>query len=307
MEVLLLTNSRDGSSDIIANLLNKKKIHFLRWNIDLWDKYEILINDFFFEIKDPLHRKVSSINKVKILWRKPFSDYVDLNPKYSKFSAGDRQFIKSQIKTVLYSLVSLAGDYSNIFIDPTKQMFFPKIKQLKLAKPYFNILPYEFSVLKNYKYIKNSITKPLGNSQVDNQIMYTTRLNQSDVHRPYPWFFQEGIYNGQDVTCVYIKGEVFFYKCEYLRSEENLDWRIEINSKDQSKWSKLDHENLTIFKKKVVSLMNDFKLNYGRLDFLLSKNELFFLECNPNGQFGWLDNIENPVLHKKFLNAFLEH
>lgn len=182
-----------------------------------------------------------------------------------------------------------------------------KIRQLRVAKKYFDILPYEFSILNDNKKIQNSITKPLEDSKVGEEILYTTRLNQGNAYRPFPWFFQKGLLNGKDITCVYIDNEVFFYECEFKRSNKNIDWRTEINKKKQSKWKKFEHKKLTFYKKGVLSLMNNFELNYGRLDFILADNTLYFLECNPNGQFGWLDDFSTLKLHKKFLNAFIKN
>ncbi len=35
--------------------------------------------------------------------------------------------------------------------------------------------------------------------------------------------------------------------------------------------------------------MQDTCLHYGRFDFLLAGNTYYFLEVNPNGEWGWLD------------------
>jgi hypothetical protein len=47
-------------------------------------------------------------------------------------------------------------------------------------------------------------------------------------------------------------------------------------------------------------------LRYGRLDFLSSQDELTFLEVNPNGQFGWLDEPDSWPLHRAVLDAALD-
>ena len=156
---------------------------------------------------------------------------------------------------------------------------------------------------------KESVTKALNNSGVGDKVLYTTKVNQDELTRPYPWFIQEALINGRDVTCVYIKGEVFFYYCEYKRGSKNIDWRTEINKDNQSKWLPLINKNLKQLKKKVCELMNEFELNYGRLDFIEQQDNFYFLEVNPNGQFGWLDFIKNDnkfILHNKFTDAFLE-
>ena len=77
MEVLILTNSFDGTSNIIQEILKKKDIKFLRWNVDLWDKYEIYFDQDHFSITDPVNNSISSKNDLKILWRKPFIDLMN--------------------------------------------------------------------------------------------------------------------------------------------------------------------------------------------------------------------------------------
>lgn len=306
MEILILTNSFDGSADIISQILTKKKIKFLRWNIDLWDDYEIIFNEINFKITDPLNTTVSSNNSPKVLWRKPFTDYIKIKPNY-KISENDLIFAGTEIKSVLHSIISITRDKGGNFIDPIDEIRLPKLKQLQIAKKFFQILPYEFSISKSYLNISNVITKPLGNSAVGEKIFYTTKVNQKDVIRPFPWFFQKMINKGKDVTAVYIDGEVFFYYCEFKRGSNSIDWRVEINQKDQSKWFLLEHKNLNELKEKTRSLMKEFNLKYGRLDFIEENDIFYFLECNPNGQFGWLDDTKTFHLHNKFVEAFLKN
>jgi hypothetical protein len=311
MKVLILTNSFDGSADIIQKILKKKKIKFLRWNIDLWNKYEIYFNQDNFSITDPLNRSISSTKDLKVLWRKPFIDLMnfDFSRKYLNKDA-DNEYAKSEIKAVIHSIMAITRDKKKHFIDPLDEHRLPKLKQLNIAKNYFEILPYEFSILKKKKFFKESITKPLNNSEVGNKILFTTKVNQNDLKRPYPWFIQKAIPNGKDVTCVYINNNIYFFYCEYKRGGKNIDWRIEINTKSQSKWLPLFDKNLKKLKSKVSKLMKKFKLKYGRLDFIEQNGKYYFLEVNPNGQFGWLDLINNNekfMLHNKFVNSFLKN
>jgi hypothetical protein len=306
MEILILTNSYDGTADIISQILKKKEIKFLRWNIDLWDEYEIQFNSNGFKVSDPLNNFVSSNNELRVLWRKPFSDYMKMKPQ-KKIKQADLLFAGTEIKTVLHSIMSFSRENKKNFIDPIDEIRLPKLKQLKIARKYFEILPYEFSILKSYLNFKNIITKPLGSSSVEKKILYTSRVNQTDVIRPYPWFFQKAVEKGRDITAVFIDGEVFFYYCEFKRGKNSLDWREEINQKNQSKWILLKHKNLEKLKKNTRSMMSELKLKYGRLDFIDYNDIFYFLECNPNGQFGWLDDTSTYYLHNKFVNAFLKN
>ena len=308
MKVLILTNSLDGSSDIIVKILKKKNIKFLRWNIDLWDKYEIYFNQNYFEISDPLNNSVSTKDKLKILWRKPITDYMYYGFKDEEKNP-DHEYAKSEIRSVLHSIISITRESKkkSIFIDPIDEFNLPKLKQLSIAKKYFKILPYEFSILKKNINFKKSVTKPLGNSMVGKKIMYTSLVDQDKVIRPYPWFFQEALIEGKDVTSVFIKDESFFFYCDFNRKKNAIDWRKEINTSKQSKWFPLKHKFLNSLKKNNLLLMKKFKLNYGRLDFIQKGDDFYFLECNPNGQFGWLDNPKTYYLHSKFVDAFLKY
>ena len=40
---------------------------------------------------------------------------------------------------------------------------------------------------------------------------------------------------------------------------------------------------------RICAFMDEAKLSYGRLDFLLMNAMAWFLEVNPNGQYAWLD------------------
>jgi hypothetical protein len=306
MEILILTNSFDGTADIISQILAKKKIKFLRWNIDLWDNYEIIFNENKFQITDPLNITVSSNNSLKVLWRKPFTNYINIKPN-RQISQSDLTFAGTEIKSVLHSIMSITRDNGRNFIDPIDEIKLPKLKQLKAAKKYFKILPYEFSINKSYLNIEDAIAKSLGTSAVGEKILYTTKVNQKDVIRPYPWFFQKMINKGKDITAVYIDEEVFFYYCEFKRGSNSIDWRVEINQKDQSKWFLLEHKSLNELKEKTKLLMKEFNLRYGRIDFIEENDIFYFLECNPNGQFGWLDDFNTLYLHNKFVDAFLKN
>ena len=306
MEVLILTNSFDGTSDIISRILKEKKVHFLRWNVDLWENYEIAFNEDFFEIKDTAKNKVTSKNKLKVLWRKPFIDYLDFKKNHN-LRDEDKSYARTEIKNILQSILAITRSNKGLnFIDPIDEYRTPKLYQLKIAKKYFKIPSYEFSILKSKKKISNSIIKPLGNSEVGKKILYTTRVNQKKVLRPYPWFFQQAIDGGSDVTCVYICGSTYFYECDFKRDKKSIDWRKEINKKNQSKWHKLKHIKLKLLTHQTKKFMQDMNLNYGRLDFIRQKDNFYFLECNPNGQFGWLDDFEKFTLHKKFIDCFLK-
>ena len=76
MEVLILTNSFDGTANIIQEILKKKNIKFLRWNVDLWDKYEIYFDQDHFSITDPVSNSISSKNNSSL---KSSNSFINFN------------------------------------------------------------------------------------------------------------------------------------------------------------------------------------------------------------------------------------
>jgi hypothetical protein len=151
------------------------------------------------------------------------------------------------------------------------------------------------------------ITKPLGNPQIgEENIFYTHRVSSGDLFRPYPWFVQEALIGGRDITCVYIHGRSYFYECEFARHADAIDWRTEINTPQQSAWHLIEAAITDAWSHSVIEYMRRCKLHYGRLDFILHGDTLFFLECNSNGQFGWLDCADSLYLHHAFLDAALD-
>ena len=64
---------------------------------------------------------------------------------------------------------------------------------------------------------------------------------------------------------------------------------------------KLEHITEEIIQDYVFDL-----LKYGRLDFIIGGSEPQFLEVNPEGQFGWLDDEDGLPLHNEVADAILD-
>lgn len=300
--LLILSNSYDGTADILSSLCHRDEL--FRFNIDQWSQYDIRATTESIILSDPVGRRIDALHRdTLLLWRKPI-------PHSTEFEHGrpDRTVLSSQLLSLLRGIHRTLTPRRQVgLIEPESDNRLAKIFQLVSAKNYFAVPDWELSNLKSAIASNDVITKMLGNPQLpDGRIIYTTAVDKHNLARPFPWFLQETISNGQDITCVYIGGECFYFRSSYLRSAESLDWRLEINTEDESPWSSIPPEEIGNPDEKIRSLMQEWNLHYGRLDFILdAKKTLWFLECNPNGQFGWLDDRETLTLHKKFLSAVL--
>jgi len=294
----------DGSSDVLVQIARKAKIEIFRYNIDLFKAYEIICTKSQFTISDPEGRVVDvRSDGYKLLWRKPFLDLL-LNEK------SDTTFpiLRGNLSSVLRTIIETARARGLIsLVEPYADERLTKLKQLHDAAELFNVPDYVFSILENRFHQTEAITKALGGAtSSDNKVLFTSKVAPSDLERPFPWFVQSAITGGKDITAVYIDGKTWFFECAYPRSEQNLDWRTEINTLGQSQWRPWKNGESIELQLRVEKLLKKWNLRYSRLDFILDNdNILWFLECNPNGQFGWLDD-EDLNLHKAFLASSLK-
>lgn len=304
LDVLILTNSLDQTASELVKIFHDLGVqNVCRWNIDLADKYEIVFSIDGWSITDPLGRcfRVTEV-PVALVWRKPFLDQLQ-----GLGDDGSRRYVRSQIDALMLSMVEINRSNGGRFIvEPNSDRKVPKLLQLKVAARYFRVPEYRFSLLKSDEFPGFVVTKSLFDAIVgDNKVLFTTVVEPNELERPFPWFLQSAITGGTDITAVFINGQVNWYACEFSRHEDSVDWRIEINTEHQSPWHEVDRKISEVWDPGVLELMNDLKLSYGRLDFIQDTDGLlWFLEVNPNGEFGWLDDEERS-LHKSFAKAVL--
>ena len=189
-------------------------------------------------------------------------------------------------------------------VNPYLEMSFSKLMQLKSAEEFFNVPNWEFKTSDYSSELKEMVVKPIGYPMLSNgKTLFTNLVLPPDLEQPFPWLFQEPIIEGTDVTCVYIDGQCHWYESSFERMPSSIDWRREIQTEKESPWVKIPEESLLDLTESVRNFMNSSGLKYGRLDFIRDRHGIsWFLECNVNGEFGWLDDVEEK-LHNVFLDA----
>jgi hypothetical protein len=122
------------------------------------------------------------------------------------------------------------------------------------------------------------------------KVLYTTRVDQRRLDFRNPWFLQEFIEAEFDVTIQLVGADLFGFQ-RRRQPGETVDWRKEQNySSNVREWQPIEltpEEN-----NQIRSFISAENLDWGRLDLLRTLNgELIFLEFNANGQFGFLDPL----------------
>jgi len=291
----------DGTADFIVRILGDTGSEVFRWNIDLWADYEVCVSDGKFEIRDRAGRVIDLLKSdYSLLWRKPILSQIPQIPGRSDWGV-----IKGQFGSFLQAAVAHASNQGRVrLIEPFADKRLPKLIQLDLAQQLFEVPKWEFSTSES-QFSNRSVAKFLSEMQLaDGRILYSTLVQPNSLERPYPWFLQKPIIGGVDVTCTFILGEIRFWECDYVRNSENIDWRIEINTSNPGSWVEITDAVPDKLKVSVENFMGRAGLHYSRSDFIRDdEGTYWFLECNPNGQFGWLDD-EDLSLHQAFVSAF---
>ena len=271
MKTLIITNSYDVTTDILITGIGYENI--FRLNFDLLSDYSIHITSESFSIKSP--KKIIYENEIsKVYWRKPFN---------TKNNLYDHEFLeRKQIVKQIFNILLNQG--KAVLVDPNKVLAIGKLLQLRIAKEYFHIPEWEM-ILNHSSIFSNCVTKSLSSSVIDSdKILYTTKVKTEELDLSEAWHLQKFIEKEKDLTIVYVNGELFPFELAVTLNE--TDWRKEQISNPKI-WK--PHNLRKNVCKSVQLFMEKLKLNYGRLDFIIYKDEYYFLEVNINGQWAFLD------------------
>lgn len=139
------------------------------------------------------------------------------------------------------------------------------------------------------KRVNTILTQSVNISDLDN-------LNEKDFSVS-PTLMQQKIQKKYDIRVFCVNNKIFSF---LIYPPDNaitpIDWR-ELTSKSKYEQFELPSDIIN----KINDFMSYYKLFYGSFDFILdNKEDFWFLECNPDGQWAWLDNIVNGEISECF-------
>lgn len=287
----IFTNSFDATTDLIIKFFDKR-IDIFRFNSDLLCDYSITWRPGQWEIKNLVTLEVlNSRNILTAYWRKP------LEMLSAEIPGFPESYYCHEIRYAFREIInSIARKRLFRLVEPFAERRVGKFYQLEAARKYFDIPDTLFGLNLSKELLATHfmreigvVTKSLSGAEVsDKHVMYTTRIELGELDTEKPWLLQALSKADYDVTCAFVLGKCFWARRSRSSMGHSLDVR-EAQSADN------DWEDCSATKQqemKVIGLMRDLGLDFGRLDFLACKGELIFLEVNPNGQFAWID-IDN--------------
>lgn len=299
IDILLITNKGDITTDFVIKQLTEAKANFYRLNTeDFLGKVSLNFNFYkneFTLLDNQRKIKIDLLQIKSVYFRRPIMP----NIKENDLTKGEENFVLNEIT---YYLEGLYKVLKNAFwISPVYAIreAESKIHQLQVAKELgFNIPP---SLMTNEKEIAEkfinkfeSIIKPIKTGFIEDEgsekIIFTTLFNnrsQLDRIKICPTYFQKFINKTADVRVTVIGNKVFpaqILSQEY--AETKIDWRKSERIKLKYEKIELPQTLYDLF----IDLTKKLGLNFGAIDFVKDGNGNFiFLEINPNGQWAWIE------------------
>lgn len=309
-QVLIVTCKQDLHPTSVINLLNENQIPFFRLNT------EALMTDYIFSwtcinqeidlhIKDLNTKKEIYLSQIHSVWyrRAPYPSEMP----YTVDEKVDKHNIEEAKQFYLYLMYYISDFYSigNHFWDKyanSKLNQFREAIKLGVKIPDTCLTNNKRDLNDFISKFDNVILKPLHDygiwySADRTYPLYATKISSSSLLLQSEEsisqtvnFCEDYVEKKYEVRVTVMGNHIFACKLDSQSQTEDtgkIDWR-------QGYDHQLRHE--------LIQLPNDieefcrkylrrFHLNFGCFDFILTpKDEYVFLECNPNGQWGWIED-----------------
>ena len=313
--ILVLTSKRDGHINGVGNHFDAAHVPWVRVNTEDFAKnVRININPTdgtgFIRVLDSNHN--FALKSISAVWyRKP--DPVDLS--HFLLDKASLEYVEAEFNETLQGIYALLSRTLWINNPLTSRLAHRKMLQLLVARSVglstpptiiTNSIQNALEFAESVKWdiaIKSlgavTVTSHRGDSETQYG-MFTRRIGKEELITlqdkiPYmPTLFQQYIDKEYElrVTCV---GEQIFPCRIYSQNKEvtSEDYRFDTRN--------LQHELCAIpeIAHKLLAYMKAFKLNFGCFDIIFSKSgEFIFLECNPNGQWLWIEQLTGAPISK---------
>jgi len=302
--LLLLSNSLDGTADVIVGLCADRGVPVFRFNIDLWAKYRFAWTHDGFAIQDPTGRSMTSEAMSACLWRRPS---LRDTPDWEGGSSEDRAATEAE----LHVLIREIGDWARSrgllrLIEPSGPRRVGRLAQMRIARGFFTVpdwaIGWGFRWPPGRRMVKRLTTEAIG--ERGDRFIFVQSVDADRLSPDWPWLLQEAAEGSRDATVLFVQGRCYGFQMEETRSQLGVeDWRNR-NGAHKAKWRTWDLP--PGLGQRIGDYMKRLGLRFGRLDFIIDDDRVVFLEVNPNGQFGWLDDPEGWPLHNAVLDAVID-
>lgn len=295
--ILLVTNARDLTTDYIVLELQRRALPFIRLNTERLpaalvrfgmasnDDWEIRLGD------DHIQGRLITA----AYFRRPGAPEVDPDVTDS----GERGYCEAEWAALLKSLyLRLEGRWLNspsvIGLAEDKPRQLVLAHQLGFATPQA-VVTNDAAVLETFVSEGRSVAKPLREALLEGseeRVIFTSRVERATAREARaiasaPIILQREVLKHADIRVTVVGDRVFAARIHsQVDTESEVDWR-------RGNSAALRHEAFELpgdISELCVQMVRDLGLVYGAIDLIEDEHNAFwFLECNPNGQWAWIE------------------
>lgn len=236
-----------------------------------------------------------------VYWRKPFIPSAKADDPQKHFEREQRRYVLKS----LCLLAKLKGAW--LLVDPDYESAAPRPVQLLVAGRHFRVPRWQIAAGGRIDLNRDRVVKSLVPVPVDGKhFLSTQRIPPETTLAPdYTWYVQDCVDATHDVTVVYCCGRLWAFELSRGQLGDQVDWRLFGDNHRPTSWqpTQIPMSDASA----IPRFMGALGLHFGRLDFLRdTKGNLWFLEVNPNGQFGWLETGGSLGMHDWIFDCALK-
>lgn len=303
--ILILSNKWDVTVDFVVAQLHSRGIKFMRINTEDLASGRATIRLPELRILVSKHGHVHDLTEaINVIWnRRPGKPFDDI-PKAARPSLAIQNFVNDQWYSWLEGIQLIPGiawvnhPRSNDTIEnKPRQLLLASKLGFEIPETLITNDPTEAKKLAKFHgnhFVAKALYSPLIEEPNEDFFIFTSIIKNPDAIpdeeiRVSPIIFQQALIPKIDYRVTVVREKVFAVKIERLDEKPiEIDWRME---KDDLRFlpCKLpsDLENLC---RRYVEECN---LLFGAIDIVEHRGRFFFLEINPNGEWGWLQKPNN--------------
>lgn len=300
VDVLIISNKYDFTTDFVCIELRKRNINYVRLNRDSFAEYKIAfnINKGKLSIEINKRRYIITENLRSVYYRAP----TYFRETFIKQFSAEDQLFNSQWMAFIRNL---------LFFDGAKWMNNPshtykaenKILQLKYAKniglkiPDTLVTNNKQALSENMRYAVKSLDTALFTIEEKEAFFYTNTIEPQDFNSYditlFPLIIQDDLEPKIDYRITIAGEDIFCTKILENNKGVPGDWRQKKNS---LQFVNTDLPNS--IKEKCFELLKKFNLTFGGIDLVEFNDDFYFIEINPNGEWAWLVDTANQEIYK---------
>lgn len=308
--LLIITNHHDLASDYLIHGLRENNIPFVRFNTDQFPKkaaIDIEFNesdlDYTLTLDD---QKINSSVVTAVYFRQPIAPNF-----FESVSEVERIFAETELLETMRSFWRVIPE--ELWLNHPKKLWIAanKVEQLIAAQRIGFRIPdtlissspnriRRFFSKHNGKLVAKAVKHGFMRSDdavllAGTQILPDDFLDQLESFAQVPMTFQERLEIDIDVRVVVVGDKIFPASIKAKQNSEVTDWRISDIVGDEVLYERISLPDQV--EKNCLKITRNFHLNYSSIDLVRDRQgNYIFLELNPNGQWGWIEqNLGYPI------------